>query len=1555
MLLCLCMVMSLFVGSVTAAGDRVPTAYDGNIEKKATFNPDYIGFGFPISANPETEKSWAAATQYAGVADLVMVITDAMVVKDEYWYAVEAAEGYELPVELQEKPWIFQNVEGAGVGGDSLIIQEEPVPEETVPETSAPEEDVPEGDAPGEEAPGEDVPEESTLEETEPEQPEEETPQVGWKSYADFIADQNEKILEDPSVYVGFEAEFNVDRWVSFQYAADPATAVPGSEENILDAADVTDSQGNSIRVVISGYAVDADGYIWYQVEAAEGYTLPDVLAENPYILNLAFPEDPAALNILPLTGMFQGESVVIKKSPEMAGKSETVPTAELPDFFDVTPVNDANGNAYYDLGDTTGWHENLAENGYHYVDASCVILIAPEVTVAYEKLKKADSAKEFDEIWESLPESVREQFTEKHLAVLDRCQEELNNVKYSDTVTYNGKELEVSVTGPIPKTGVELSVSPVSNADILNGGFDVKSATEIITALDIKILQENGTEWQPEDGKRIAVSIGMEALGIEDETVVRLHHKHGDYIEKFEVFVVLDGCVTVYTNGLSIYAVTAPKVTTRPAEDMATHAANSTINLTVGDNKIYYITPNNPGNNPVGTWEVTDPTGAIHYTVHSQSNIGNGGMYCRWIQIDTLKEATGVKLKFNYYRNGLQSETYTLNIGKPKATQGQYLLYLKDDVNQTGRLVATLVDRNGNEVPDVLAGASFSWERDDGYFISPFAYGDNNQSVNIARDHGGLVEARKKTDGTGYQPTTYTVKALLPGEEIPVEASYTVYYQSEFINAGFEFPNATSDNYTFFPNGWSELYWQTTAPGSVAQDKSNVTKDIEYGDVTRRTNQSLFGVTYAADHKSGGVQFAELNAEAVGALYQDIITVPHEVIDWEFSHAPRIKQSWTNRRYGNKMFVVVGPTEHAQTLTTRDLLYNTIIDKAIDLNVRTTGGPVDLTITENGIKYFYQVWYHNADPPDNADPDYSVNNDYGWSEVEGHYEVPDKQYRTRLFFASDIEGNDHENFGNLIDKAKAGQYMTYLIEYYEETYVNNQRVIRHLKYKTEVEDEDGDNATDNEKKLVLENGQPVIMDESGEALIYSSQPIENLNYFLEKENDYLQQILINNLNNPYNIRYAGDASLYIEKYGTQKPAHPETQNYTYRMPGSGETVACLQNDYEDYDIVVQIFLRDTVVGVQKELIFPNTLTTEQKLQIITKMNADNNSYKSTFQLHTACDAGHQCDDTSYVYSAQNTATINQRDPDGGYSAYVSVGDNPRPGHWYTLEELHDENHTLEIPGLKLTEVKFATSLYRYGDTNKVGDTQYTEVSVSDDKLLKSAAFKLSDEEKGGKIAQILVENIYEEIDVEVKYKAVGNGKVALVGSTEFVDVPSEILPYYSGTSKGAEVHAGNGATFVGWFKDEACTQPVGPEDGIEDANYTFKPSPNKLEGGATFYALFTTGTIVINRTGAPNQSFVYHVTNGKTGADKVDFYVTVECDENGNGSTEILEVLNGTYTITEETDWSWRYTTPAEQTVTISESNLKGVADFGDGMKKHDWLSGLSKIAENIFKGGSA
>ena len=1342
-----------------------------------------------------------------------------------------------------------------------------------------------------------------------------------WQSYEDYFYAQADAAMKNPALYVGCEVSF-FPSWDSifcrsgFE-AGDTEKYVGLDYESAVIAEGSNKINVNGLRLVITGYHVDDSKNLWYKVAAPAGEALPEILESHPYIWHIdsyAYENNeleytPPTFYMLPQKAIFlpDAETVTFKKKAEAATHEVAVSVEALPAIFDVVPVfeYDSNGRlvwSHYDLGDIASEYTE-----YRYVTAESVILIPAETSAAFEKLMNAEDTYAYYEILRSIPEEVQEKLSDAHKAELDQCIEaliQLDQVTYETEVTFDGVEVPVTVMGNIPDD-VTLSAEAVTFDDIHSAGFEV-TAEEHIIGLDIKLLNPDSTQWQPKEGRQVFVSIGLNALGYGDGSLVKLKHKHGEVIESFDVAVVEGDAVTIAVSGFSIFEVLTFGSTTSIG---TTIGNNSTIELEVGVHKIFYFNHRDGANprNTIGTWEVIDKSGAVNYTVYRQTTLGHNGIYVPWLEINTLKETTSpevedVKLIFRHTNgNTNTTENYTLRIITPKAGATGRKLYLKDEVNTTGSIVATLVDENGNEIEGGLDGASFSWERSDDHFIVPTAYGEGYRSVNIARDHSGLVEARRDPDTGEFEPVTYKVTVYL-SDSTKEEAEYTVYYQSEIVNANFELPETDiGDTYTYFPNGWKDLYWATTAPGS-SRGMSYVSMDIEYG--TPSGSATGWGIDQAAD----GKQFAEINCETFGALYQDIITAPGEVIEWEFAHAPRQDQDWSGE-ISNRMFIVIGATETAQELTQDDLLK--LGQSALTAgkgNTAFMNGQASVTVSypDDGNASKYYVWYHDAGH-------YAYRGTYNgeWTNLEGSYMVPEGQYRTRLFFVSwpyDDKGTKvkSDNAGNLIDKTKAGQYKRYLIEYYEQSYVNGKLTLTHLD-----------------------------MDEVGEALVYSSVKLENFyDKLVVEQHDYLHHVDINGNPYPYDIRYVksdpNNAYLYIERYaGTP----------TYGI--EGET-----RDYSEYDIVMQLYFRDTVVAVKKQLELPAGLSEEQKNDLMKYFNTLTPAgYQSQFKLFSQ--------DGSYSYSETGNTYITQRDPSGNYQAFVALGENPEIGHTYCVEE----TGMTEIPGLELESVEFRVQLYKAGqkfDDIKLSSYIVTKLSA-DDKLL-SEPFQLKGDVK---IADVVVVNTYKEKDTVIVYHGVGNGKIKIdKEGAVFEDAPSESIAFYSERADGCTTHAGAGATFVGWYKDPECKELVTAADGVWDKKTgSFIPNANVTSDTEIhFYAKFETGSITIERAEAePYQTFVYHIQSTDN---TVDMYVTLACDATGNGKVEILEVpLDKTYKVTEHEDWSWRH---KGETKSDTNGNIGGETilhlkyKFASKTKNEWWLNGYSGVYENVFEKGT-
>lgn len=167
----------------------------------------------------------------------------------------------------------------------------------------------------------------------------------------------------------------------------------------------------------------------------------------------------------------------------------------------------------------------------------------------------------------------------------------------------------------------------------------------------------------------------------------------------------------------------------------------------------------------------------------------------------------------------------------------------------------------------------------------------------------------------------------------------------------------------------------------------------------------------------------------------------------------------------------------------------------------------------------------------------------------------------------------------------------------------------------------------------------------------------------------------------------------------------------------------------------------------------------------------------------------------------------------------------------------------------------------------------------------------------------------YTEQTVDIKYEVVGPE-----GCGTLDNYQENQLKVTTGEVKGSAPTAAEGFKFVGWYKDEDCTQPV-DADWVKDnkltpqktKEYGTEAEPQMGYEAATYYAKFEddVAQLTIAKQGADevydeNQSFVFTVTGPNGYRERV-----VIC---GNGSVTIKNLKPGTYTVTEE-GWSWRYT----------------------------------------------
>lgn len=222
----------------------------------------------------------------------------------------------------------------------------------------------------------------------------------------------------------------------------------------------------------------------------------------------------------------------------------------------------------------------------------------------------------------------------------------------------------------------------------------------------------------------------------------------------------------------------------------------------------------------------------------------------------------------------------------------------------------------------------------------------------------------------------------------------------------------------------------------------------------------------------------------------------------------------------------------------------------------------------------------------------------------------------------------------------------------------------------------------------------------------------------------------------------------------------------------------------------------------------------------------------------------------------------------------------------------------------------------------------------------------------------------YTENEVTINYVVVGPDGCGTVTPA------SETLKVLTGTAKGSTATvSSNTYRFVGWYDNEACTGTA----LSTKATYVPQKGSNGIYAAATYYAKFEynltdlTITKTINRNESRlygSQDFVFNVKS-KNGSVDIDVVVNVPAGET-TGSVTIKGLTVGeTYTITENTGWSWRYelqgvATPTGATGTVvyetgsssatyTPNGINNEIVFTNNWVQAKWLSFTDSV-KNIF-----
>ena len=357
----------------------------------------------------------------------------------------------------------------------------------------------------------------------------------------------------------------------------------------------------------------------------------------------------------------------------------------------------------------------------------------------------------------------------------------------------------------------------------------------------------------------------------------------------------------------------------------------------------------------------------------------------------------------------------------------------IKDDIANSGHYILQIIadgeEYEGEAAGELLKenGFTVTWEKG-GTVVNRL---EMTNGVYSREENGGWVDV-VYTDGANL---TYTVTIAKDTQSL--NDSLTVNYNDELKNGGFEdvLSNGTDQ---IDADATPNLVWKTTAMTGgvhkieIGNTSTYDTKDhYEFqanGNKWDKVKLSNTAKAYGCASANNGDQFAELNAEGAGALYQDVLTKPGQPMNWRFFHRARTRRGDDNQSSSviqsgaDTMAMVIAPLELVKDVTTQAQLENLLGEWHIGENY----------ITKNNKKYTVYVYQATATIKDLSgyrdeqkiglfnrpywDNTYHKYSTSSWTESNGIYKIPDGQYLTRFFFAAISTASKVKTMGNLLD-----------------------------------------------------------------------------------------------------------------------------------------------------------------------------------------------------------------------------------------------------------------------------------------------------------------------------------------------------------------------------------------------------------------------------------------------------------------------------------------------------------------------------------------------------------
>lgn len=575
--------------------------------------------------------------------------------------------------------------------------------------------------------------------------------------------------------------------------------------------------------------------------------------------------------------------------------------------------------------------------------------------------------------------------------------------------------ECEASAISEAEQTCVETAVKTALRKDAV----EVQS----VLAMDISFRTESREEVQPENGETVPVTLsvlGDYAEYVKDAAFLVVYHMaeqaDGSLVAEPVQYVPYTDAqqeINFGATGFSIYAVAAVGKKDGVLVPDENPGGSVIYEMEEESSQVFFFQDSHSASYKYHryTWTVENNDNTVRAystSIYQQDNTSTSdklkSYQYPWLSVNALRPGTVTVTVTHYCYNG---DSWWRPTGTVESGTVTFKLHVM--AKESGLAIENCIPENGTLRPvwrEPGAGTDavrYEWSKE---YFHTFNNGDDSPeghrkttpisedavlddgSINVAIDAGGIAMEKDSSGKDILCVKSYTCTAYDQAGNVLGTATHRVEYGEDVLNGSFEYPRIPNDRTNYaFANGTRQLFWKTTAPGSG----TTLAQDVELGN-DNAGNPYLISGGKAND----GNQFAELNAENVGSLYQDVLTAPGATLSWAFAHRSRVGTST------NTMYLVIASTKDAQSITTQAQI-----------------APLVQSYTSDGASVSYNggtftLWKFEGNP------------NY-WQDHMGTYTVPADQYATRFFFVS----ASGKTTGNLIDGIHFNEVQSYVIEYY--------------------------------------------------------------------------------------------------------------------------------------------------------------------------------------------------------------------------------------------------------------------------------------------------------------------------------------------------------------------------------------------------------------------------------------------------------------------------------------------------------------------------------------------